>query len=71
MDKGETVQEFLKRIGPRKLNDAEARYLHFLRLKEGHAGNTGFIELLANREPGQRLADVKTSKNWPCPDKPE
>jgi hypothetical protein len=71
MDNDETVQEFLKRIGPRNLNDAEARYLHFLRLKDGHSGNTRFIDVLAKRRPGERLADVKTSENWPCPDEPE
>jgi hypothetical protein len=69
--KEETVKEFMKRIGTRKLTDAEARYLYLLSLKEGEPTNTGFAEILANREPGQRLADVKTSKNWPCPDEPE
>lgn len=45
----ETVQEFLKKIGPRRLTDAEARQLHLLRLQEGHRGKTGVIEILANR----------------------
>jgi hypothetical protein len=49
----ETVKEFLAKIGTRKLTDDEARQLHLLRLKEGHGGNTGFIEILANlKKPG-------------------
>ena len=50
----ETVQEFLKKIGPRKLTDDEARQLQMLRLKEGHDDDTGFIEILAEEAKGKK-----------------
>lgn len=50
----ESVQEFLKKIGPRKLTDEEARQLQMLRLKEGHDGDTGFIEILADEARGKK-----------------
>lgn len=50
----ESVQEFLKKIGPRKLTDEEARQLQMLRLKEGHDDDTGFIEILADEAKGKK-----------------
>jgi hypothetical protein len=44
----ERSQEFLARIGPRQLTDAEARQLHMLRIREGKASTiTGVITRLA------------------------
>lgn len=47
-----SVQEFLKKIGPRELTAAEARELQLLRLKEGHPGNTGVVEILGGEKKG-------------------
>jgi hypothetical protein len=44
-----SVEEFLKKIGPRQLTDAEARELQLLRLKEGHKGNTGVLDILSGK----------------------
>lgn len=42
------VQEFLEKIGPRELTDAEAKQLHLLKIREGKASTaSGVIEKLA------------------------
>jgi hypothetical protein len=57
----ESSQEFLARIGPRQLTDAEARQLHILRIREGKASSIiGVIERLA--EEAER-ANQRTSDN--------
>jgi hypothetical protein len=54
-----SVQEFLKKIGPRELTDAEARELQLLRLKEGHKGNSGVLNILAGKD--EKKDDKKKS----------
>lgn len=46
----DAVQEFLKKIGPRELTAAEARELQLLRLKAGHPGNTGVLDVLSGKD---------------------
>ena len=57
----DSVQEFLKKIGPRKLTDDEARQLQLLRIKEGHPSNTGFIEILAERAKAKKKGETDKS----------
>jgi len=46
----ESRQEFLAKIGPRQLTDAEERQLHLLRIREGQARTiTRVFELLAEQ----------------------
>lgn len=46
--KSDGIQEFLAKIGPRALTDAEARELHILRIRAGKDDDiSGVIEKLA------------------------
>jgi len=46
--KSDCIQEFLEKIGPRALTDAEARELHLLRIRAGKDDDiSGVIEKLA------------------------
>ena len=65
----ETVQEFLKRIGPRRLTEEEAGYLQLLRIREGHDDELGFVEMLAERAR-KKSADAKPTSPR-SPDSPE
>ena len=50
----ETSEDFLKKIGPRKLTAEEERRLHLLRLQEGKTGTSGFIEILSSRAAARK-----------------
>ena len=41
---------YLKKIGPRKLTDAENRQLHKIRLREGKDGVLGVLKKMAEKE---------------------
>lgn len=56
----DAVQEFLRKIGPRALTDAEARELHLLRLKSGHTGNSGVLDVLAGKD-GKKKTETDKS----------
>jgi hypothetical protein len=53
----DSVQEFLRKIGPRKLTEEEARQLQILRIREGADDDTGFIEILADRAKSRKAKD--------------
>jgi len=48
----DAVAEFLKKIGPRKLTDDEARQLHILKLQQGTASNSGAAGILSAQVSG-------------------
>ena len=56
--KPDAVQEYLRRIGPRALTDAEARELHLLRLKAGATRSIQQEEKRTAQGGGERVARV-------------
>jgi len=55
-----TAKEFLKNIGSRPLTDQEIRELHILRIREGDAGLSGFLDAFDEAEAEENKEKIQS-----------